>query len=67
MGWSHLRDLWRQAAAAVADAEHFGQWQGLSKHPTVIAALAQIDASERAIASVAEELSAKHSNEPEEV
>lgn len=67
MEWAYLRDRWMQAAAAVCDAEHNEGLAGLGKHPTVIAALAQIDMAERAIASIADEMLVKYHDEPEEV
>jgi hypothetical protein len=57
MQWAWHRDRWTTAKAAVEEAASFdGCLVTLARHPTVALAIAQIDAAERAIESVANEM-----------
>jgi hypothetical protein len=68
MEWRYLRDRYYTTQAAVDAAAHLeGLGLKFQTHPTVRAALAQIDMAERAVNSVAAQLEAGYANEPEEV
>lgn len=61
MQWYWHRSEWVSAKAAVEDAHRFDSCLGgLASHPTVVFALAQIDAAERTIESVANEMLCEH-------
>ncbi len=60
MQWKWHRDRWTGLASAVSDACSVEGLADLSKHPTVQFALAQIDAAERAVASIADEMLCKY-------
>ena len=56
MQWAWHRDRWNNAKAAVEESNRVEGLAKLDAHPTVAFALAQIDAAERAIESVANEM-----------
>lgn len=57
MSWDYLRDRYTTAKAAVDAADTYdGLGAEFTTHPTVRAALAQIDMAERAITAIAKEM-----------
>ncbi|HET8666848.1 MAG TPA: hypothetical protein VFM10_02640 [Terriglobales bacterium] len=60
MIWAECRDRYYTAKAAVEDAHYYEEFSDLAKHPVIVAALIQIEMAERAIESVANQISIKY-------
>ena len=66
-GWGNYRNQWSSPRAAVENASIYEGWETLKRSPLVQQALLQIDAAERVIASVADEMQIQyHDGEDDE-